>query len=142
MEWWIWCVLGVVLLGAELLIPGGFFLFVVGLGALTLGALTLIGVPLSDNAQYLLFAFLSLVFLFTLRRKLDRRLFRNSPDISDDLSGKEISVSKALAPNEEGSIEFRGTVWRALNHGDSALSQGDKARIERVDGLKLILKKI
>lgn len=142
MEGWLWCVVGVLLLGAELIIPGGFFLFVVGLGALGLGLLLLIGAPLNETAQYLVFAVLSLVFLLTLRKKMSSSLFSSTPDISDDLAGKELSVTEAISPGAEGSVEFRGTVWRAMNRGPTPLSPGDRAKIDRVDGLKLLLSKI
>ena len=37
--WWLWIVLGVVLLAAEILTPGGFYIFFFGASAICVGVL-------------------------------------------------------------------------------------------------------
>ena len=57
---------------------------------------------------------------------------------ADDTLVGEIAVARAaLAAGASGQIELRGTTWSARNAGDVALAPGDRARVERVEGLTL-----
>ncbi len=44
MPWWLWLVLGLALLGGEMLAPGGLYLLFLGIGALIVGVMTLAGI--------------------------------------------------------------------------------------------------
>jgi len=44
-----------------------------------------------------------------------------------------------LPPGESCRLEFRGCSWSAVNGGHVPIAAGAKARIERVDGLTLVL---
>ncbi len=46
MPFWIWLILGLVLLAGELLTPGGFFIIFFGVGALAVGVLRLAGLEM------------------------------------------------------------------------------------------------
>lgn len=142
MYWWMWCIIGTVLLALELIVPGGFFMFMLGLGALAVGGLVLVGAPLNESAQYLAFAGLSFVFMITLRKKLSSKFFSSTPDVTDELTGKEVVMSEAISPGAEGSCDYRGSVWRTINSGSMPLNAGDKAIVEKVDGLSLRVRKI
>jgi membrane protein implicated in regulation of membrane protease activity len=55
---------------------------------------------------------------------------------ADDTLVGEVAVTRdALAPGANAQIELRGTTWSARNTGDVALASGDRARVERVEGL-------
>ncbi len=70
MTWWLWIVLGLILLGLELSTPGGFFIAFFGAGALVVGLLTGSGLAGPVWLQWLLFSILSIVFLIFFRRPL------------------------------------------------------------------------
>ena len=45
----------------------------------------------------------------------------------------------ALPPGETCRLEFRGSSWNALNGGRSVIAAGARARIDRVEGLTLVV---
>src|SRR5688572_15233371 len=85
MAWWMWILLGFLLLALELLTPGGFFLFFFGLGAITVGLLGIWDVLGPAWIEWLAFSALSLFSLLLFRQPLLRR-FRGS-ETKDDRDG-------------------------------------------------------
>ena len=49
------------------------------------------------------------------------------------------SLPAALPPGETCRLEYRGSSWNAVNAGQSVIAAGARARIERVDGLTLVV---
>ena len=87
MAWWSWCILGVVLFGMELLaVDAQFYLVFAGIAAIVVGLLGLVGIDLPVWAQWLSFAALSIVAMFTIRQQLYAKLM-NKPlgKISTDI---------------------------------------------------------
>ncbi len=146
MEWWLWVVSGFVLLIAELFLSSGFFLFIFGLSALALGlflfALSLGSYEITSSNQYITYAVLTIVMLFTVRRQIVNRLFTGSKEVSDEFTGKEVSVGTEIAPNAHGSAELRGTVWKVVNIGSAPIRAGESATVSRVEGLTLFVSKV
>ena len=71
MTWWGWMIIGAILLAAELVaVDAQFFLVFLGLSAAIVGLLGLSGVNLPEWAQWLSFAALSLISMFTFRKAL------------------------------------------------------------------------
>ncbi|KAB2963710.1 MAG: NfeD family protein [Thermoanaerobaculia bacterium] len=140
MPWWAWMLVGIALLAAELLTPGGFYVLFFGLAALVVGALGVAGIALHPALQWLLFAALSIVALLLLRQPLLARLQIRSPKARvDDLSGETAVPVEAIAPGAVGRAELRGTVWTARNSGPVALAAGERCRVVRAEGLTLLL---
>jgi membrane protein implicated in regulation of membrane protease activity len=134
MEWWIWIVLGLGLLVAEMLIPGLFLLFF-GLGALLVGALVLLGAGGPKELQWLLFSGFSLGALALLRRRLRSRLARKP--VVDSLVGELAVPLEDLPAQATGKAELRGSAWSARNDADVPLSRGQRCQVVRVEGLML-----
>jgi membrane protein implicated in regulation of membrane protease activity len=63
MEWWIWILLGLLLLLAELLTPGGFYIIFFGVGAVVVGVLAGFNVAGPLWFQVILFSVLSVIAL-------------------------------------------------------------------------------
>jgi inner membrane protein len=138
MAWWSWCILGVALLGVELLaVDAQFFLVFAGLAAVLVGLLGLVGLELPIAGQWLMFAVLAVTAMFTLRRPIYAR-FMNKPlgNVSTDLD-KRVVLSQELAPGKTCRIEYRGSGWTALNIGDQPIPSGGAARIDSIDGVTL-----
>ena len=75
MVWWGWCILGMVLLGVELLaVDAQFYLVFAGIAAVVVGLLGLVGLELPVAGQWLLFAVLAVASMFTLRRPIYAKL--------------------------------------------------------------------
>ena len=51
-----------------------------------------------------------------------------------------VTMPTALPPGETCRLEFRGCSWSAVNAGLGVIAAGSRARIERVDGLTLVLR--
>ena len=138
MIWWLWVLLGLVLLVFEMGLPGGFFALFFGVSALVVGGLVSIGAAGPAWMQWLLFSVLSVLALVTLRRPLQARLnLSGSKTPVDSLVGAAAVSLEDLAPAGRGKVELRGASWNALNNGASTLAKGQRCTVEKVDGLTL-----
>ena len=139
MEWWSWCILGVVLLGIELFaVDAQFYLVFAGLAAIIVGLLGLVGIDLPVWAQWISFAVIALATMFTVRKQI-YALLMNKPTlgkISTDVD-QRIVVTQELPPGESCRIEYRGSGWTAVNIGERPIPAGAHARIDSIDGLTL-----
>ncbi|MBA2252940.1 MAG: NfeD family protein [Nitrospirales bacterium] len=54
--------------------------------------------------------------------------------------GETAVLTEDLPPGAVGKVELRGTTWSARNAGQTVLTKGHRARVERVDGLTLLIK--
>jgi inner membrane protein len=137
MEWWIWIVLGAVLLAAETMITADFYLVFFGIAAIVLGLLGLVGIDLPNWAQLLLFAALAVAGLVFYRGKLKQRLSKPDRVMGPEMVGEAGSAREAIAIGARGHIDLRGTVWEARNEGDADIAAGARCVVVRVDGLTL-----
>jgi hypothetical protein len=139
MVWWGWIVLGALLLGAEVVLTADFYLVFFGAAALLMGLLLLLAPAVPVWGQWLLFAALSVIGLVLFRRRL-RSILRTSdrPELPE-LVGEEGVVREAVAQGSRGTVELRGTTWSGAHGGGAPLSPGDRCRVERVEGLVLIV---
>ena len=137
MPWWGWITIGAVLLGAELfVVPTDFFLVFLGVAAFVVGGIGFVGVELAPWAQWATFATLAVVSLVFLRGFLRAR-WPKEARVDDTLVGEIAVAREPLAVGASGQIELRGSTWSARNAGDAPLAPGDRARVERVEGLTL-----
>jgi membrane protein implicated in regulation of membrane protease activity len=138
MYWWLWLVLGLVLLGLEIFTPGGFYVLFFGIGALVVGTLVGLGAGGPVWFQWLLFSALSVVSLLIFRPHLIRATrSQERRDPMDTLEGEIATLLEDLSPGAVGKAELRGTAWSALNRDARPLSRGQRCRVTRVDGLTL-----
>ena len=140
MEWWIWTLFGLLLLLTELVTPGGFYFIFLGIGAVIVGVLAGFGAAGPLWVQFILLSVLSLVTLWLFRGKL-LQLTEGAPEQNvDSLIGETAVASDQIAANGIGKAEMRGTAWNARNIGDKPLKRGERARVERVEGLTLFVR--
>jgi membrane protein implicated in regulation of membrane protease activity len=143
MAWWLWVLLGIALLAAEILTPGGFFVVFFGVAALLVGGLVAIGVTQSVPLQWLLFSVFSVVSLLLFRRRLVERFADPAAKLDDidSLRGEVAVVSNELPPGALGKAELRGTIWTVRNVDEQPLLAGGRARVAGKDGLTLFLRR-
>jgi membrane protein implicated in regulation of membrane protease activity len=140
MEWWAWIAVGAILLGSELtFVDAQFYLVFVGGSAFVVGLLGLAGLTLAPWLQWLIFAALAATSMLAFRRQIYERLRRNLPDLKVGPAGETVTLPQSLPPGETCRLEFRGCSWSAINGGKAVIAAGAKARIERVDGLTLVV---
>lgn len=136
MPWWAWILVGLVLLGAELLI-GTLYLLFPGVAALAIGVVAYFDAS-AAWVQWMLFTVLALGMMMIFRRPLVGRFaLEGDPGDLDKLVGETAMLVTPLAPGEIGKAEMRGTSWNVRNTGPGALAEGQRVRVERVQGLLL-----
>ena len=139
MIWWYWMFLGLVLLGIEMITPGGFYILFFGLAALIVGSLTGLGFIQAEWLQWLLFSGLAILSLLVFRGPLlawINRQDKNLPAV-DSLTGESAIPSEDLLPGATGKAELRGTTWTAHNAGPTTLKKGQRCKAVRVEELTI-----
>lgn len=139
MIWWYWMLLGLLLLGAEMMTPGGFYMLFLGLSALSVGTLAGLELVQADWLQWLLFSGIAVASLLIGRRPLlamTKPTASEMPDI-DSMAGEVAIPLEALAVGATGKAELRGTTWTAKNVGTRPLGKGQRGKVTHVEGLTL-----
>lgn len=135
----IWFFIGLALFLLELVIPG-LFIFFFALGAWVTALACLIFDP-GINVQILVFAITSVLTLVLLRKTFSRRFFlekvAQTDEIEDEFTGKDAVVLTDIEPGKNGTVEFKGTTWKA--ESDTAISAGKMVVIMKKESFKLIV---
>lgn len=133
---WHWFVLGVVLAGIEVLIPGTFLLWL-GIAAGVVGVIALIAPGLGWEMQFALFAVLAVLSVF-IGRTVIRRY---SPAIEESTLNRRgeqfvgrIFVLAEAIENGRGAIRVGDSLWRVQGPDSPA---GDRVRVTASDGALL-----
>jgi len=139
--WWMWVVLGMVLLLGEVLTPGGFFIIFFGAAAVVVGLLKALGLDMALSYELMTFAILSIMGLVFFRKPLQQRFRQLTPDLRvDEMSGELGTAMEEIAAGATGKVELRGASWNAVNAGSGVLPKGCACVVERVDGLTLTVR--
>jgi inner membrane protein len=134
MQPWMWLVLGLALVGIEILAPG-LFLFWLGLAA-GVTALVAFLFDFSWQVEWTVFAVLALVLLGVGRTLSKAKGQGDAPMLNErgnSLIGREFSLAEPIA-NGFGTVRIDDSVWR-VSGADAA--RGAKVRVVGVDGATL-----
>lgn len=136
---WSWIVTGLILLGVELLVPGGIFVWLGIAGVLT--GIVALQIGMSWPVQWLVFILLSFGSVFVWRAYRKSR-----PDDSDlpflnkrahRYLGETHTLTKDVLDGR-GELTLDDTIWRIrANHDD--ISAGKQVRIVGADGSILLV---
>lgn len=137
---WAWVILGLALIGAELLAPGNVLIW---LGVAALGTGLLDGLfGLSWQAAFVLYAVLAIGAAFAGRRLMGGRMsgagaepFLNRR--GDALVGRSFRLTQPIVAGE-GRIHVDDSVWRVIGPD---LPEGAQVRVLRVEGATLVVEK-
>jgi membrane protein implicated in regulation of membrane protease activity len=142
MTWWTWLGAGLLLLTVEVLTPGSLYWIFLGAGAIAVALLCLAVPSMGFVQQALLFVGLSGVSLMFFRKPMLRWLEQRSPQVEsvDALVGEVGTALSDIPPGAVGKIELRGTNWSVTNAGHATIPSSARCRVERVDGLMLIIR--
>lgn len=106
MVWWYWMVLGLILLGAEMTTPGGFYIIFFGLSSLVVGTLAGLELVTTDWLQWLLFSAIAVGSLLIFRGPLMAAL-KKGPEGSlpvDTIVGEVALALGPIAAGESGKV--------------------------------------
>jgi membrane protein implicated in regulation of membrane protease activity len=140
MQWWAWIAVGAILLGSELaFVDAQFYLVFIGSAALIVGLVDLTGLAFPVWLQWSAFALLAALSMVSFRRRIYEKMRSKLPTMKTGPQGETVVLPASLPPGETCRLEFRGCSWTAINGGQSVIAAGARARIERVDGLTLVV---
>jgi membrane protein implicated in regulation of membrane protease activity len=145
--WILWCILGAVLIVAEVF-TSGFVLLWFGIGALAAALAGIVGV---DNLgiQFLIFAAVSVGLTAASRTIFVNYFSREKTGDSlrsgvDGLPGKiGTVVSSSRGAMQEGAVKVFGSTWTAYPaQGESALEAGERVRVESIEGSSIYVRRV
>jgi membrane-bound serine protease (ClpP class) len=137
-------IIGFGLLAAELLLPTGGVLAVLGVAGLTAAGVVAFG---SDNdvADYAGGALIALgllsgiTFFFVTRKVLDAHRNDRIRTGTEEMIGSTAEARSSIDP--DGRVWLGGTIWSArLAEGASPVRLGDRVRVEAVEGLTVVVR--
>jgi membrane protein implicated in regulation of membrane protease activity len=141
MNWWGWVVGGGMMLGAELgLVNAQFYLVILGASAMSVGLIKLLSPGIPDWAQWAIFAVLAVVLMLGIRAQLYTWLHAESPELDRGRAGGLLTLPNGLAPGASCQAEHAGTFWTVLNDTHAPIAAGCRVRVERVQGLTLLVR--
>lgn len=141
-EWHWWAGAALVLLIAEIFVPG-FFLLCLGIGCA--GGSLAAWAGAGEGGQLIAFSIVALISFFTIRPLLMKKFWKDGGTKTnvDALLGRRARVTQDFEPSLRlGRVAIDGDDWRAECTTDRALRQGDIVEIVRVDSNTLIVKPI
>lgn len=139
LTWWMWMIVGLVLLVCEIITPGTFFFIFLGISGLLAGLVAWVAPDLPEWIPWLLFSISSAVSLAFFRKPLMEKfkLSGKHGHKVDSLVGENALALEDMAPGAMGKVELRGASWTARNTGDQPIRRSERPRVERVEGLTL-----
>ncbi len=144
--WYIWLILGVLFIVAEIFTTG-FVLLWFGIGALVAALLGLAGVGLPF--QILAFLAVSIALTVASRTIFERFLMRGSPGRElrtgiETLPGRVgVVVEASAGALHEGAVRVFASTWRAFPaEGEEPLREGEEVQIERVEGASVYVRRV
>jgi len=138
MMWWGWMILGAIFMGMEMFaVEAQFYLIFLGISALLVGALGMVGIAIPEWGQWIAFAALALISVFTFRKSLYEKMRGQAPGFRDPLEGESVTVTDSLEPGDAGRTIHRGTEWSIRNVGAKTIDSGQKARVLGTEGTVL-----
>lgn len=136
---YVWLIISVIFLFAEITTPGLFFFIAFAIGSLIAAILAfldfsfvlqcLVGLGVS------LFSFWLLRHFFAVRSQ--GKVIKTNVEA---LVGKNGIVVKAIEPNAFGQVKVEGEIWAAESVDARSLNKGTTVKVERVVGNRLLVK--
>jgi len=135
-SWHLWLIAGCIIAAIELLLLNSYYLLAMAGGAAMVGAVSAI-FDISLASQWLVFGIatsLTTWWMHSLRTS-------KQPELADDITymeGKLVEVLEPISPR--GRVMYKGVSWAA--ESESIFETGETARIERVNGSTLYVRKV
>ena len=139
---WIWLVLGIFLIILELLTPSGFFLFILGLSGVTVGAFVAGGVFSGWMVEVSVFCVVAVVFWIAMGKRLAGFFLQARPlEHQGQIVGSVVKISNDIPVSGTGTGTLWGTQWQLENVDKTVLAAGSEAVVVASQGIKLQVKK-
>lgn len=135
----LWIIVAAVALGIDLITSS--FLFV----WFTIGGIVAIVLTLFDYSfatQLIAFIAVSSVLMavgYPIVKRTIKKTVPTTPTMEEEYIGREFVVDTDIV--EKATLKFEGIYWTVKNEGE-VISKGDKVKIIKIQGNKLVIKKI
>jgi len=143
---WLFLVIGVGLLAAEMLVFqfATFWLFFIGLGALIAAAFAWLTADATYLMTTLVFVVSSAVITALLFAPLRKWQKQPSAISGNNAVGQKVVVKKAISSGTPGVVNWSGSDWQAeLVQGQvDEIASGDRAQVVAVEGIRLIVSSV
>ena len=145
--WVLWCILGAILIVAEIFTTG-FVLLWFGIGALLAALASFIGID-SSVIQFLIFATVSIaltaasrtIFTIYFSREKNEPSLRSGADALPGKVGTVVSSSKGAL--NEGAVKVFGSTWTAYPApGELPLEAGERVCVESIEGASIYVRRL
>lgn len=137
--WYVWLIAAGVFFIAEI-ITVGFLIFWLGIGALLAMTVSFF----TDNLviQTGVFVVSSIILIF-LTKPLTKKITKGKTVQTNAYSaiGKEGIVVSEINFENPGQVKVEGEIWAAKSIDNQLIEKGNKVRIVKIDGVKLIVEK-
>jgi membrane protein implicated in regulation of membrane protease activity len=134
---WNWFILGLILIGLELLVPGAFLLWF-GVAAIATGIVVLV-TDLSWQVEVLIFVVFAIASVFVARRfSPGEKVASDSPFLNrraEALVGRVFVLEEAIQAGN-GRARVEDSLWRVKGPD---MPVGARVRVERVEGTTLVV---
>ncbi|MEG2348511.1 MAG: NfeD family protein [Clostridia bacterium] len=139
--WAIWLILCGVFLLAEIFTVS-FLLFWPGIGAFLAFCTEILGFSFPVQiAVFVISTILMIIFMKPLVKKFFKT--KDTPMNNETIIGKNAIVSKKINTlQSKGQVKINGELWSAVSTDGNPIEDGETVVIEKVDGVKLIVKKV
>jgi membrane protein implicated in regulation of membrane protease activity len=139
--WWIWVIIGVLLIIGEIF-TAGFFLIWFGIAAIIAGIIAYF--ELSVVWQGAAFIVISAILLAGTRRLADKFTKKQPPGIgADRFIGKTGVVLEEIDNDKNtGRIRVEEDQWRADSLEGDIIAEGSKVQVMKLEGTHMVVKKI
>ncbi|MEI7972970.1 MAG: NfeD family protein [Bdellovibrio sp.] len=132
---WNWLILAALLASLELLSTNFFLIFFSG-GAIVAALADFLGA--GSFIEIMTFSLSSLIFVLVFRKRLMR--FRNQNKAPANDIGSHFVLSAPLSARGQGSVDYQGSPWTAVNLSERDLPKGTSVVIEKTEGIKILVK--
>ena len=140
LQWWHWCVTGLMLVVVEMLVPGVFLLWI-GIGAAATGVIVALTGIASWEIQSLVFIPLCFASLYLGKKYIRKATSSDDSTLNRRLAsyvGKGAEVAQAIV-NGKGRIRLGDTLWIA--QGEDC-PEGTRVIVTAVEGSELLVARI
>lgn len=141
--WQIWIILSIIFVIFEIFTTG-FFFFCFAIGAL----LTAIPAYLNFSLTYqlVIFSAISFIILITFRKAylslLTNKNINNLTNVNALIGKNGVVLKEINGIHEKGIVKINGEEWSAIANNNKTIEKGSKVEILKIDGNKVIVKKI
>lgn len=138
---WMWSAVAAILLAGEMLTTS-FVLLFFGFAAAVTAIVTAIRPDLPPAIQLIIFGVIGLLSLVVGRKWIKAKIQAKAAPPFDVDSNSEFTVDRDIEPGREGAVLYQGSPWTAVNDGSEPIRAGDRVKVARTSGIKIMIVRV